>query len=82
MSEAGQISQRQTSQTPGSGGNFERMMHDFNKLCMSAHTTARGKLTKDKCSDCSRLRIVSVLSQKIDGLLDSTYRLGSAQVDH
>ena len=48
LSETGQISQRQTSQTPGSGGNFERMMHDFNKLCTSAHTTARGKLTKDK----------------------------------
>ena len=83
LSETGQISQeRQTSQTPDSGGTFERMMHDINKLCMSAHTTARGKLTKDKSSACLRLRIVSVLSQKSDGLLDSTYRLGSAQVGH
>ena len=68
----GTLTERQTSQTPDSGGTFERMMHDFNKLCMSAHTTARGKLTKDKSSDCLRLRIESVLSQKSDGLLDST----------
>ena len=74
------LTKSQTSQTPDSGGTFEHVMHDINKLCMSAHTTAKAKLTKEKCSDC--LRWSPSCHRRVTGCSTPRKRIGNAQVDN
>ena len=73
------LTERQTSQTPDSGGNFERMMNDFNKLRMSAH---RNKRKADGRESCDRLSWSLSRHRRATGCSTPRKRLGSAQVNH